>query len=127
MNWNLEKIYYNYLMGAYNSRYELEDWNTPRIGYSLHHRTSDWDFEDKPKNFDYWFSKERLTYISRKHYKNDYVNGYLWGRYQIKNSLDTIYETETENIQTDTSDTRNNKESQTDYSSSEYEEEERSF
>ena len=108
MNYNLEKIYRLYLMGAYNSQYELEDWDTPRIGYSLYNRLSDWDFQDKPKNFDYWFNKNRFTYISREHYKNDYIKGYLWGRYKIKNSLDNINEKETETIQQqDTTDSQN--------------------
>lgn len=59
-------------MGTYNSRYELEDYNT------------------YDKNFDYWFTKDRCTYISRKHYVNDFISGFLWGRYPIKNSIDNI-------------------------------------
>lgn len=130
MNYNLEKIYRLYLMGAYNSRYELEDWATPRIGYSLDKRTSDWDFQDKPKNYDYWFSKDRFTYISREHYKNDYVKGYLWGRYEIKNSIDNINETKTEDIETEIKNFRriNQESNSKDYNSDDYEEEkERTF
>jgi len=113
MNWDLQKIYYYYLMGAYNSIYELEDWNTPRIGYCANKNCSYWEFQDKPKNFDYFFTKNRFTYISREHYKNDYIKGYIWGRYKIKNSLDTINET---------------REGENGYDSGEYEEEqERSF
>ena len=80
-NYDLQKIYFNYLMGAYNSRYVLEDW----------------DYYEHPKNFEYWFGKDRFTYISRKHYINDFVKGYIWGRYPIKNSLDNINETDTGN------------------------------
>ena len=126
MNYNLEKIYNIYLMGAHQSKkYELEDWTTPRIVYSLDKRLSDWDYQDKPKNFDYWFSKDRFTYISREHYKNDYVKGYLWGRYEIKNSIDNINETETEDIQNEIKNFRRiNQESNTkDYNSDDYEEE----
>jgi len=125
MNYNLEKIYRLYLMGAHQSKYELEDWNTPRIGYSLDKRLSDWDYQDKPKNFDYWFSKDRFTYISREHYKNDYVKGYLWGRYEIKNSIDNINETTTEDIENEIKTFRRiNQESTTkDYNSDDYEEE----
>ena len=135
MNYNLEKIYYAYLMGAHNSKYELEDWDTPRIGYSLDKRLSHWDYQDKPKNFDYWFSKDRFTYISREHYKNNYVKGYLWGRYEIKNSLDNnINETETEDAENEIKTFRRiNQESNTkgynsdDYEEEKEEEEERSF
>lgn len=125
MNYNLEKIYWCYLMGAHQSKYQLEDWDTPRIGYSLDKRLSDWDFQDKPKNFDYWFSKDRFTYISREHYKNDFVKGYLWGRYQIKNSIDNINETETENIQTEIKNFRriNQESNSKDYNSDDYDEE----
>jgi hypothetical protein len=134
-NYNLEKIYYAYLMGAHNSQYELEDWNTPRLGYSLDKRLSYWDYQDKPKNFDYWFSKDRFTYISREHYKNNYVKGYLWGRYEIKNSLDNnINETETEDVENEIKTFRRiNQESNTkgynsdDYEEEKEEEEERSF
>ena len=126
MNYNLEKIYRLYLMGAYNSQYELEDWNTPRIGYSLDKRLSDWDYQDKPKNYDYWFTNKRFTYISREHYKNDYVKGWLWGRYEIKNSLDNINETSTEDIENEIKTFRRiNQESNTKgYNSDNYEEEE---
>jgi hypothetical protein len=127
MNYNLEKIYYAYLMGAHNSQYKLEDWNTPRLGYSLDKRLSYWDYQDKPKNFDYWFSKDRFTYISREHYKNNYVKGYLWGRYEIKNSLDNINETETEDVESEIKTFRRiNQESNTkEYNSDDYEEEEK--
>lgn len=92
MNWNLEKIYFNYLMGSYNSRYTLEEFNKPENRSYYEH----------PKNFEYWFGTDRFTYISRKHYKNDYVKGYLWGRYSIKNSLDNI--NDTDDSATDTED-----------------------
>ena len=85
-NWELIKIF-NLYMGTVKSCLELEDWNRPNIGFSKS-GTSHWEVYDKPKNFDYWFSKDRFTYISRQHYKNDYVKGYIWGRYLIKNKLD---------------------------------------
>ena len=113
MNWDLQKIYFNYLMGAYNSQYVLDDWNTPRIGYSLDNKLSDWDYQDKPKNYDYWFGKDRFTYISRQHYKNDFVKGYVWGRYPIKNSLDNINETDRGNNEESTETDRGNNEEST--------------
>lgn len=75
-------------MGSYNSKqYILEDFFPNSIGYSLDKRTSDWD-TIPPKNADYYFSKNRFTYISREHYKNDFIKGYLWGRYPIKKDSD---------------------------------------
>jgi len=61
----------------------IEDYKPNRIGYSLDKRTSDWD-TIAPKNAEYYFGKKRFTYISREHYKNDFIKGYLWGRYEIK-------------------------------------------
>lgn len=87
MNWDLQKIYFNYLMGAYNSRYILEEFNNPENRSYYEH----------PKNFEYWFGKDRFTYISREHYKNDFAKGYIWGRYPIKNSLDNINDTDRAN------------------------------
>ena len=78
-------------MGSFPSTvYELEHYKAPRIGYSSDCQTSDWDKYDKPKNYDYYFSNKRFTYISRKHYQNDYVKGYLYGRYSIINPLDIV-------------------------------------
>ncbi len=93
-NYNLEKMFYLYIMGQYNS-YLLEDWEAPRVGHS-EAGTSDWDYYDKPKNFDYYFGQNRFTYISREHYKNDYIKRYLWGRYKIKNPLDNIEDADKE-------------------------------
>lgn len=73
-------LYIDYIMGTYNSRYELEDFN-PTDNRSCYQH---------PKNFDYWFTKDRFTYISRKHYVNDFVSGFLWGRYPKKNSIDIV-------------------------------------
>lgn len=61
--------------------YELEDWMCEPIGYSRQHKTSSWDYPEKPKNFEYWFGKDRFTYISREYYP-DYSKGYLYGRYK---------------------------------------------
>jgi hypothetical protein len=98
MNYELEKIYINYLMGnsffMYSYPYEIEEWKNKRLGYSKDGKTSHWDYHDKPKNFDYWFSNKRFTYISRKHYVNDFTPGYIYGRYPKKNILDSINETE---------------------------------
>jgi len=95
-NYELQKIYNNYLMGNFFTYdYEIEEWKNKRLGYSKDGKTSHWDYHDKPKNFDYWFSKKRFTYISRKHYVNDFTDGYIYGRYPKKNILDTINETET--------------------------------
>lgn len=98
LKYNIGLIYLNYLMGAYQSKYQLEGFMPKSLGYSLDKRCSEWE-TIPPKNYDYYFSKDRFTYISREHYKNDFVKGYLWGRYKIKNSLDNINEKETEVIQ----------------------------
>jgi hypothetical protein len=57
----------------------LLDWNSERIGYSKRANTTDWCFQDKPKNFDYWFSEKRFTKISRSFYPQ-YKDGYIYGR-----------------------------------------------
>ena len=79
-------------MGSGVSRYELEHYRAPRIGYSRECKTSDWDTYDTSKNYDYYFTNKRFTYISRKHYKNDFVDGYIYGRYPIINPLDIVDE-----------------------------------
>ena len=93
-----ELIYYWYIMGSFpSSEYELEYYKSPRIGFSRECKTSDWEIYDKGKNSEYYFSKKRFTVISRGHYKNDYVKGYLFGRYPIINNLDIIDEKQEEN------------------------------
>ena len=62
--------------------------------YSRECKTSDWDFYDTSKNYDYYFTNNRFTYISRKHYKNDFVDGYIYGRIPIINPLDIVDEKE---------------------------------
>jgi hypothetical protein len=42
----------------------------------------------KDKNADYWFSKKRLTKISRKNYKGDYIRGFFYGYTDRENSID---------------------------------------
>ena len=42
---------------------KLEDYIPYSMGYSKSAGTSDWDYTGD-KNFDYWFSKDRFTYIS---------------------------------------------------------------
>ena len=107
LKYNIGLIYLSYLMGAYQSKYQLEGFMPKSLGYSLDKRCSEWE-TIPPKNYDYYFSKDRFTYISREHYKNDFVKGWLWGRYKIKNSLDNINEEETEAIQPqDTADSQN--------------------
>ena len=96
---NREFISYWKVMGTFNSKYSLEHYKAPRIGYSRDCKTTDWERYDTSKNFDYYFSKDRFTYISREHYKNDYVKGYLWGRYEIKNPLDIEDDEEKEEIE----------------------------
>jgi hypothetical protein len=61
----------------------IDDWIPEPIGYSLSLRLSSWDYPDKNKNQDYWFSNKRFTKISRGLYPN-YVNGWIYGRYEIE-------------------------------------------
>lgn len=78
-------------MGQYFSlekQYSLEDSQPNKIPISKKYRITDWDYSE-PKNFDYYFNKERLTKISRSHYKNDYKDGWLWGRTEINNIIDS--------------------------------------
>tara|TARA_R110000787_G_scaffold54636_1_gene126923 strand:+ start:995 stop:1183 length:189 start_codon:yes stop_codon:yes gene_type:complete len=35
----------------------------------------------KGKNYDYYFTKDRFTYISRGYYPQ-FTSGYIWGRYE---------------------------------------------
>ena len=89
----LNEDFFSYwiVMGSYpSSEYELEHYKAPRIGYSRDCKTSDWDTYDTAKNFDYYFSNKRFTVISRGHYKNDFIKGYLYGRYAIINPLDIV-------------------------------------
>ena len=58
----------------------LEDFGIKNMGYSKKHGTSDWDHVED-KNFDYWFSKDRFTYISRGNYPQ-FTSGWIWGRYE---------------------------------------------
>lgn len=62
---------------------DILDWTPDPIGYSLSARTSSWDWPDKSKNQDYWFTNKRFTKISRSHYPN-YINGWIYGRYEVK-------------------------------------------
>jgi len=45
-----------------------------------------WVTEDK--NSEYWFSKKRVTKISRKNYKGDYIRGCLYGYFKKENAID---------------------------------------
>lgn len=106
MNYNLEKIYRLYLMGAWISFNDEEQYFNQLIkgGYDSYKEFEQYKTENenrKMKNYDYYFTKKRNTYISRSHYKNDFIDGYFYGRYPIKNSLDILYETETERLETD--------------------------
>lgn len=77
---------------TYNKDMVLLDWMPNRIGYSKEHKLSDWDFEDRPKNWEYW-SGNRNFIISRSFYTRDWENGFLYGRYPILNPIDIIDET----------------------------------
>lgn len=84
---NQEFLFYWYIL---KQPYKLESYNAPRIGYSRQCKSSHWEIYNTSKNFDYYFTNKRNTYISRKHYKNDFVDGYIYGRYPIKNPLDIV-------------------------------------
>ena len=106
MNYNLEKIYRLYLMGAWiSSDYDEQFFNhlikTGQDSYKEFEEYKNENDNIKMKNYDYYFSKKRNTYISRSHYKNDFIDGYFYGRYPIINSLDILYETETERPETE--------------------------
>ena len=46
-NYELQKIYNNYLMGNFFSYdYEIEEWKNKRLGYSKDGKTSHWDYHD---------------------------------------------------------------------------------
>ena len=68
---------------------ELENYymNFP---YSNKHKLSAWETYDRPKNFDYYFTDKRFTKISRGLYVNDYDKGFLYGRYEKINPIDTV-------------------------------------
>lgn len=78
-------------MGSWISRDEplLEDWNARNIGYSFTAGTSHWDKYEKPKNYEFYFGKERFFKVSRRHYPQ-YTDGYIWGRYEDKNYYNDI-------------------------------------
>ena len=44
------------------------------------------------KNFNYYFSKERTTRISRRFYPDLYEDGYIWGRIPTKKMVKWINE-----------------------------------
>lgn len=62
-------------MGAYNSKYELEDFR-PNKNESFYYNIHYWD-DISPKNFEYYFNRP-TTKISRKYYPQ-YEKGYLFG------------------------------------------------
>jgi hypothetical protein len=57
---------------------------------ALHYPYGVWSYE-KPKNFDYYFSKERFVKISRKHYPQ-FTRGYLYGYWEDVGYWDNIDE-----------------------------------
>ncbi len=75
-------------MGAamFKPRAILEDFSFKSLGFSREHKTSDWDYTGD-KNFDYWFSKDRFTYISRGNYPQ-FTTGWIWGRYEDEDYYD---------------------------------------
>ncbi len=41
----------------------------------------------KDKNFDYYFGKKRMTYITREFYPHCFYKGYIYGRYPKRNMI----------------------------------------
>lgn len=68
-------------MGSAVSSNSLEDYEKQYLPFSVEHSISAWDVRDKPKNYDYYFSQERITKISRKHYPRLYTKGWLYDYY----------------------------------------------
>lgn len=69
-----------------NKEQVLLDWNINRIGY----KNGIYEEEDRSKNWEYWSGNRPITKISRELYSRDYVKGYFYGRYEIKNEIDDI-------------------------------------
>ena len=58
------------------------------LGYSPNDTNDNYNTRfSPPKNFEFYFSKERCFRVSRKHYPQ-YTRGYLFGYYEEEEKLD---------------------------------------
>ena len=59
----------------------VSDFGEASLPYSYDKKLSNWELRDKPKNFEYYFTSDRCTKISRKLYPRCYTKGWLYDYY----------------------------------------------